>query len=146
VLIDAVRDTIASTRRSDLPGLTIRSLPDDLPAVKASVDELLEQSPRGQRIGFICRSEPLAVAVEAAAEARKLIVGRNVGIVVSDVYRKSSDPAPRWPYVKASISPEEIGKHIGRMLARQSVHSMNAADARVDAEHEIIPVSLQMPQ
>ena len=142
VLFDSIRDTVAAHRGgNDLGALTLRSLSPDLLAVKASVDELLQSAPRGQRIGFICRSEPLAIGVEAAARERNLTVGRDVGIVVSDVYRKGSDVPPRWPYLKATLTPEEIGKHIGHMLAQQAPHSGSAEPAR-----EIIPVCLQIPE
>jgi DNA-binding LacI/PurR family transcriptional regulator len=138
-LFDSVRDTVAQAG-GDLSSLTLRCLPPDLLAVKASVLELLDQSPASEPIGFICRSEPLAVGAEAAATARQLVAGKGVEIVLSDTYRKGSDSPPRWSHLRPALSPEEIGKHIGRMLAQQAVGAM------AEPDHEIIPVYLEPAQ
>jgi DNA-binding LacI/PurR family transcriptional regulator len=138
-LFDAVRDTLGE-EGANLASLTLRCLPPDLMAVKANVAEVLQQSASAERVGFICRSEPLAIGAEAAADSLGMAVGRDVGIVLSDAYRKGSDSPPRWPHLKPALSPEEIGKHIGRMLAQQ------ATGAAVQPDHEIIPVYLESPQ
>jgi DNA-binding LacI/PurR family transcriptional regulator/DNA-binding transcriptional regulator YhcF (GntR family) len=134
-LFDSVRETAAAAG-IDLASLTLRCLPADANAVSATVAELLRQSP-GERIGFVCRSEPLALGVSSAASELHLSVGRDVGITLSDVYRKGSDSPPRWPHLKSALSPEQIGQHIGRMLALQAVGKP------VEPDHEIIPVYLE---
>jgi DNA-binding LacI/PurR family transcriptional regulator len=136
-LLDAVRDTLSAAGAG--PGaLTLRCLPADLNAVEATVVELLEEA-AGEPVGFICRSEPLAAGTEAAARTRKLTVGKDLGITLSDAYRRGSDNAPHWPHLKPALSPEQIGQHIGRMLAQQ------ALGKPVDPSHEIIPVYLEPP-
>jgi len=134
-LFDAVRETAAAAGL-DLASLTLRCLPADASAVAATVAELLDQSP-GEPLGVICRSEPLALGVESAAQDRHLVIGRDVGITLSDVYRKGSDSPPRWPHLKPALSPEQIGQHIGRMLAQQALNNP------VDPDREVIPVYLE---
>jgi hypothetical protein len=60
-----------------------------------------------------------------------------VGITLSDVYRRGADSPPAWPHLKPALSPEQIGQHIGRMLAQQ------ASAKPVDPAHEVIPVYLE---
>ncbi|HZZ41651.1 MAG TPA: GntR family transcriptional regulator [Tepidisphaeraceae bacterium] len=134
-LLDSVQQT-ASSAGLDLSSLTLRCLPADERAVEATVLELLDQS-AGARLGFICRSEPLAQGAQAAAISRRLIVGKDVGITLSDVYRRGSDNPPAWPHLKPALSPEQIGQHIGRMLARQ------ALGKTVALANEVIPVYLE---
>ncbi len=134
-LVDSIRETCAAAQL-DLSSLTLRCLPADTNAVAATVAELLSTMP-GEKLGFVCRSEPLAHGVEAAARALNLTIGKDVGIIVSDVYRKGSDSPPRWPYLRSTLNPEQIGQHIGRMLAQQAMGNP------VEPDHEIIPVYLE---
>jgi DNA-binding LacI/PurR family transcriptional regulator len=136
-LVDSIRETCAAANM-DISSLTLRCLPADANAVSSTVAELLSQHP-GQRLGVICRSEPLALGVEHAARDLKLTLGQDVSIIVSDIYRKGSDSPPRWPYLRPALNPEHIGQHIGRMLALQ------ALDKPVEPDHEIIPVYLESP-
>jgi len=133
-LLDSVRDTMAAAGLG-IDALTLRCLPADRDAIGAAVGEILAEA-NGARVGFICRSEPLAAGAALAAGERKLRVGQDVGIVLSDVYRKPSDPQPEWPYLMAVMSPEQIGQQIGRMLAQQ------AANPSAEPEHLVIPVHL----
>jgi hypothetical protein len=77
----------------------------------------------------------LAEGAAAAAEA----LGRRVQIVVADVYRKPSQPELLYPYARSLWTSEEIGHHIGRMLAQQ------ARGQKADPETEVIPVTLDIP-
>lgn len=134
-LFDTVQQT-AESAGLRLGDVSLRCLPADLAAVEATVLELLERF-AGSRVGFVCRSEPLAQGVEAAARARRLTVGKDVGITLSDVYRRGSDSPPVWPHLKPALSPEQIGQHIGRMLAQQ------ALSKPVEPAQEVIPVYLE---
>ncbi|MGB7160235.1 MAG: substrate-binding domain-containing protein [Tepidisphaeraceae bacterium] len=135
-LLDAVRDTMTRAGLG-LDALTLRCLPPDRDAISAAVADLL--SGEKQRLGFVCRSEPLAAGAALAAKERRLRMGDDVGIVLSDVYRKPSDPPPEWPYLVATMSPEQIGQQIGRMLAQQ------AMSRPVDPDHLVIPVQFGDP-
>lgn len=138
-LIDAVRDSAASAGE-DLSALTLRCLPADQQAIETAVDEVIRQH-AGQRIGIICRSEPLATSAETAVRNNNLVVGKDVCIVLSDFYRKSSAKYQiPWPHLRPVLTPEQIGQHIGRMLAQQ------ALGQPVEPDHEIIPVHLQLPE
>jgi DNA-binding LacI/PurR family transcriptional regulator len=132
-LVDAIRQTCAEAKL-DLDALTLRCLPADPQAVSAAVTELLMND---ESLGVICRSEPLALGVEAAAKAMRISPGKKLGITISDVYRKGSDRSPRWPHLRPTLSPEQIGQHIGRMLAQQAVGKLT------EDSHEIIPVYLE---
>jgi DNA-binding LacI/PurR family transcriptional regulator/DNA-binding transcriptional regulator YhcF (GntR family) len=134
-LLDAVQVAAASAGLG-LADVTLRCLPADLPAVEASALDLLGRH-AGQRVGFVCRSEPLAQGVEAAVKARGLSVGKEIGITVSDVYRRGSESPPAWPHLRPSLSPEQIGQHVGGMLARQAVGRASGPT------HEVIPVHLE---
>jgi DNA-binding LacI/PurR family transcriptional regulator len=137
-LFDAVRDAWSAAGHST-SSLTLRCLPHDSTAIMAAVSEMVEKL-NGRRFGVICRSEPLAVGAEAAVKAHKLTVGRDVNIILADVYRKGSEAPPVWPHVRSVLTPEQIGQHIGRMLAQQ------ALGKPVEPDHEVIPVYLQVPK
>jgi DNA-binding LacI/PurR family transcriptional regulator len=134
-LLDAVQQA-AGRAGLNPTDVALRCLPADLAAVQATVDDLLKQS-AAARVGFVCRSEPLAQGVEAAAGAHRLAVGKDIGITLSDVYRRGSESPPAWPHLKPTLSPEQIGQHIGRMLAQQ------AMGKAVEPSKEIIPVCLE---
>jgi DNA-binding LacI/PurR family transcriptional regulator len=131
-LLDSVRDELA-TAGLPMTALTLRCLPSDQDAIRVALAELL---PDKGRTGFVCRSEPLAAGAEATARELKLDLGRDVGIVLSDVYRKRSDAPPAWPYLRPSLTPEEIGQHIGSMLAQR------ARGQAVVPDHLVVPVEL----
>jgi len=130
-MLDAIRDTMARAGLG-VDALTLRCLPPDRDAISDAVTELLPGD--RCRTGFVCRSEPLALGAAMAARDSGLRPGNDVDIVVSDVYRKPSDPPPKWPYLLATMTPEEIGQEIGKMLAKQAVSQVP------DPDHLIIPV------
>ena len=134
-LFDAVRKS-AGDAKVDLSHLTLRCLPADADAVAASVIELLGMWP-DEPLGLICRSEPIALGAELAARERRLRIGTDIAITVSDIYRKGSESPPRWPYLKPTLTPEQVGQHIGRMLALQ------ALGKSLEKESETIPVYLE---
>lgn len=115
----------------------MRNLPADLEAVQHAVARVLADRQGQGPLGFLCRNPLLAEGVAAAAAAMELAVGRDLHIVVSDVYRKSTDPAPKYPHIRSVYSSEEIGKRLGRMLVQQ------ARGELLDPDHEVIPVLLQ---
>ena len=121
-----------------LDGFTLRCLPADREAIAACVRSLL--SGKKRRTGFFCRSQPLADGVVAAAESLGLTVGRDVEIVVSDVYLKAGTSPPKVPYLCPLVSAEETGHHVGRMLAQQ------ARGEPVKPACEVIPVVLVKPR
>jgi hypothetical protein len=121
-----------------LDSFTVRCLPADREAIAACARSLL--SGKKRRTGFFCRSQPLADGVAAAAESLGLAVGRDLDIVVSDVYLKAGATPPKAPYVCPLVSAEETGHHVGRMLAQW------ARGERVDPANEVIPVVLVTPR
>jgi DNA-binding LacI/PurR family transcriptional regulator/DNA-binding transcriptional regulator YhcF (GntR family) len=131
-MLDAVRDTMARAGLG-LDALTVRCLPADRDAISGAVTELLPERP--ERAGFVCRSEPLALGAAVAAKERQLRIGADIGIVLSDVYRKPSDAPPAWPYLVAAMTPEQIGQEIGRMLAKQAVSETPDPDRLVIPVH-----------
>jgi DNA-binding LacI/PurR family transcriptional regulator len=135
IAVDSVRDTMTEANLP-LNALTIRCMPSDHEAIKAATAQWLEGSK--EPVGIVCRSLPMAKGVAAAAESLGRKVGRDVVIVLADLYRKGSEPAPGWPYLKSLLTPEQIGQHIGRMLAQQ------ARGQVADPDHEIIPVRLEL--
>jgi hypothetical protein len=62
--------------------------------------------------------------VEAAAKAMRISPGKALGITISDAYQKGSDRSPRWPHLRPTLSPEQIGQHIGRLLAQQALGAL----------------------
>jgi hypothetical protein len=121
-----------------LSGFTLRCLSADREAIAACVRLLLLGKKR--RTGFFCRSQPLADGVVAAAESLGLMVGRDVEVVVSDVYLKAGMLAPKLPYVRPLMGAEETGHRVGRMLAQQ------ARGEPVKPGCEVIPVELVRPR
>ncbi len=132
-VLDAVRDTLEKAGCT-AASLILRCLPPDREAIKAAAVQLLEET--REPIGMLCRAEPWATGAAAAAEA----LNRKVGIVISDIYRKSFENPPPYPFTRSLLRPEEIGAHIGRMLAQQ------ARGEASDPDHEIIPVKLELPE
>ena len=116
----------------------MRALPADLEAVKHAVLPWLIE--RRRPLGLFCRSQLLAERALQAAELAGLEPGRDFEIVVADVYRKSSDSPPRYPYARSTVTAEQIGHHIGRMLAQQ------ARGEPVQPNHELLPVTVELPE
>jgi DNA-binding LacI/PurR family transcriptional regulator len=132
LLLDALQQSWAAAGLG-LGDLVVRCLPADHEAARHGVAAVLQASRRST--GILCRSQLLAEGAAAAAAA----LGRRVRIVVSDVYRKPSEPEPVFPYARSLLTAEEIGRHIGRMLVQQ------ARGEKVDPQQEVIPVALQVP-
>lgn len=137
LLVDSIRET-AFAAGVPTNKLIMRCLPSDSNAIAAATQEMIELF-GGEPFAVICRSEPLAAGVEAAAIAAKLKIGRDIQLVISDVYRKGSESPPAWPHIRSVLTPEQIGQHIGRLLAQQAVGKP------VDPDHEVIPVTLHIP-
>ncbi|MEX2214479.1 MAG: hypothetical protein WD768_10145 [Phycisphaeraceae bacterium] len=119
VLLDGIAETMASVGLA-ADAMVTRCLPPDHEAIAAEVQAVIEAS--DEPIGIIARSEPLA---EGAAQAEALNTGTQrpsprERILVSDLYRRGSERQPRFAHVASTITPEEIGRHIGRMLANQA--------------------------
>lgn len=133
LILDSIRDTM-SEAGLPLSALTIRSLPSDQNAIEAAVGQWLE----GQRepVGVVCRSEPLAKGAAASGAALGLRANHDFTIVAADIYRRGSEAPPAWPFLKSLLTPEQIGQHIGRMLAQQ------ARGESVEPDHEVIAVEL----
>lgn len=145
LMLDSVQERMAEAGMP-LSALTIRGLPADHEAVKASATSLLEPLAKaGVPVGVICRSEPLAKGVVSVAEELGLTAGKQYEVVVSDVYRKTASAqsganGPGWTSMKSQLSPEQIGAHIGRMLVAQ------AAGEVPSPNFELIGVELEEPR
>jgi DNA-binding LacI/PurR family transcriptional regulator len=120
-----------------LTDFALRCLPPDVDAVRQAVLPLLNASRRP--VGFFCRSLPLAEGAAAAARAARRRIGRDVEIAVTDVSSRDRAANPPYPTLRTAVSPEEIGRRIARLLRRQ------AAGERVEPDHEILPVTLDLP-
>lgn len=123
--------------------VALRCLPSDEDAIVAATQDWLDRVP-DEKIGIICRAEPLARGASLAIAPRDR--GR-ISIVLSDYYRRGSEQPPAWPHIKSELAPEEIGKHIGRMLVEQVVENpfvKGAPQAAGSPSFEIIPVRLEV--
>jgi hypothetical protein len=132
LLLDSFQRVLAGAGVG-LSDFAVRCLSADREAAQHCVASILKESKRAT--GFCCRNQLLAEGAAAAAEA----LGRRVQIVVADVYRKPSQPELLYPYARSLWTSEEIGHHIGRMLAQQ------ARGQKADPETEVIPVTLDIP-
>lgn len=132
VLFDAVRDQMIA-HGLGLDALELRCLPADEEAVRCAAAELLAKD--GGRLGFLCRSEPLAAGVSLAAGKRR---GRKHPIVFCDVYR-AENREPAFPHTVSTLSPQETGRAIGRLLVQQARGEMPKPP------HTVIPVTLKIP-
>ena len=136
LLLDSLQQSLAAGGLG-LDDFAVRCLPVDREAAKYCVASMLRE--RKRSAGCLCRSQLLAEGAAAAVELLPGKTGRAIDIVVSDVYRKPSEPEPRFPYLRSLLTSEEIGQHLGRMLAQQ------ARGEPVQPDHEIIPVALEVP-
>jgi len=116
----------------------LRALPADLDAIEHAAVDVLSADHRPT--GLFCRGKLLADGAVRAVEGLGLRLGREVEIVIADIYGKASDSAPSVPWISMSLTAEEIGQRIGRMLAQQARHE------RVAPGHETIPVQLVVPE
>jgi DNA-binding LacI/PurR family transcriptional regulator len=118
-----------------LDDLVIRCLPADPLAIQTVACELLTSSDR--QAGFLCRSTPLADGVAAAASA--ILSHQQPAICVADVYQKNAG-ACSYAHVRSTLTPEEAGAEIGRMLLAQVKSSGSLCGCRS------IPVELVLPR
>lgn len=143
-LLDTLFQTVGAAGLGS-QAITLRCLPSDQQAIVAATRDWLDGGSSTELAGIICRSEPLAQGAAAAAlTPRKRNRAR---IVLSDYYRRGSEQPPVWPHLKPTLSPEEIGTRIGRMLANQARQLMSAKAARrvlQKPSFEIIPVELEI--
>jgi DNA-binding LacI/PurR family transcriptional regulator len=134
-LLDAIQEELGSSGLG-LGDLVIRCLPADGETVRASVRELLKDSPSS--LGLVCRNELLARAAAAAGEEAGRAGDRRPHVAICDVYRK--DPGtPPFPFIQTTLSPEEIGREIGLLLVGQ------AGGTRRRPVRKLIPVTLEHP-
>ncbi|SFI68677.1 GntR family transcriptional regulator [Planctomicrobium piriforme] len=132
LMLDAALQTLAAAGVV-LDRVTLRFLPSDTEAIVAEVQKLLPQL--GSALGCLCRSERLANGVLTAANATPFKVTRVPKIVVADVAQPDAN-TNRFPCIESSISPEDWGRRIGRLL-------LNAARGDVTSyQHEIVPVRI----
>ena len=112
----------------------IRCLPTDDDAIAASVGEQIAAT-RG-RLGCLCRSEPLARGVAAAAEAAGCGPKRRPALIVADAVSAPTE-GPHFPCIESTITPQEWGATLGRVLAA-------TADGRKPEPYRlIIPVRVR---
>lgn len=137
VLLDAVRQRMVAEGMG-IDRLDLRFLPNDHETIKQEMRWLLMG--KKERLGVLCRSEPLAEGVQAATETLGLRVGEDVPIAVSDVYRPDNSTVLGWPSIMSMMEPQEIGRHIGRMLRRRALEPQELFG------YQMIPVKLEEPQ
>jgi DNA-binding LacI/PurR family transcriptional regulator len=123
-----------------LGDFTLRTLPADREGIKQCATALLQARGRRRRIGFFCRSQPLAEGVVAAAESLGLTLGRDLEIVISDIYLKAGEHPPELPYLRSLLTSEQIGHQVGRMLLQQ------ARGEPLGREPATIAVALSTPE
>lgn len=116
--------------------LVVRHLPSADAAITGEARLLFGHECRPT--GFICQTERLADGVARAARELGMEPQRDVDITVCCYYLKAGETG-RYPYARLTLSPEEIGRHIGRLLSRQ------ARGEQRQPEHELIPVALEVP-
>jgi DNA-binding LacI/PurR family transcriptional regulator len=98
-------------------GLTERFLPSDAAVCQAEMRRLLrkEDGPTG----FICRSRFMADAANAVFEQAGLKLYQDVDLVVCDYYLLPGQ-RPKYAFPRPTLTAEEQGKHLARLLAAQS--------------------------
>lgn len=135
VMLDAARDELSAAGFT-LADVTLRCLPTDAEAIAAEVRELL--AAQQQRVGCLCRAEPLARGAAEAIRALRLPAKRRPPIAVADVSRRA-DAVPEFACVETVVSPEEYGAELGRVLAE------TAAGRKPEPYRKIIPIRLRLP-
>ncbi|QDT55139.1 Bacterial regulatory protein, gntR family [Caulifigura coniformis] len=135
ILLDQVQHSLADR---DLSGrLTVRCLPPDLEVVRHEVASVLKHA--RDKIGVICRSEPLAEGAQAAVDVRSVRARGGAPVIVMSDYYRSGPAVARWAYSRLIQSPEEIGRQIGHLLLDQY------ADRPPVSQRVILPVKLVVP-
>jgi DNA-binding LacI/PurR family transcriptional regulator len=135
--IDGVRDAL-SQANAGAEALIMRHLPTDHAMIREEVRRVLLQTE--PLPGIVARSEPLADGAAEAVEAMGLEVGSDVTITLADWYRRHGSSFPRYPFARDTITAEEHGRRIARLLVRQALRRGTAG------EHELISVTLEEPR
>jgi len=103
--LDAVTQVLAQHNRP-ATALHVRCLPPERAVVQAAVRQMVGRDPGPW--GLICRSRPLA---EHAASVK----GKNLTVVISDVYPKPTESL-RFTHVRPAADPKAIGIEIAQRL------------------------------
>jgi len=138
--------------------LLMRRLPNDEPLIQAEVHRLLRhqeqeesgpsgpaekggKSSRAKRYpGIIAQTEPIADSVAAALKALGLVLGRDVAVAASGIYRPAVGGKPvHYPHVRMDVPPEQVGKRLAEKLLCQ------VRDPNWKTDHEILPVEFERP-
>lgn len=114
--MDAILDTMSQAGLS-LDDFVMRALPPDESAAESVAASLLDDCPAPT--GFICRHSRFADGVSRVLESKDGREPARSHIVVCDYYLKSGEKA-RYIYPKPSLTPEQQGQHLGRLLACQA--------------------------
>jgi DNA-binding LacI/PurR family transcriptional regulator len=133
-MIDGAMATFADAGVS-LEDVTLRCLPTDDEAIRAEAASLANAA-KG-RVGFLCRSEPLARGAERAT--RRDMKSKRSTIVVADVAH-DEDGEIAFPCIQAACAASDWGSALGRMLAEC------ARGQRPDPYRLTIPVRLSLPK
>lgn len=112
---------------------TVSHLPDDTFAIQAEVARLVEQMPAD--LCLLCRSETKADAAIDYIDRIKLKARRRPRLIATGLFRRPFRES-RYPYIFPTISPEDVGSAIGRLLAAQ------VTDSKTAPGHITIPVDL----
>lgn len=160
---EGLRQTLAEAGLS-LADYSVLHLPADREAIRHAVAQVLQDNYQdlgsspfdsaasagtgfaarpqagGTLPGIIAQSEPLAEGAADAVTELGLVPGRDVPIVVTQVYRAGNENPCPFPRVRTTLAPEQIGVHLGRMLSQQ------ARGCPLERDHEILPGELQVPQ
>lgn len=120
LLLDGVRTQLQSAG-CGLDALELRALPPDEDVLQETIRQAVEST--SKPMGILCRSEPLALATHAAIDEvlpqrqqRKQLI---TGICAVDIYGNHPS-AIRFPTARLTLSPEQVGEQIGRMLQQQA--------------------------
>lgn len=132
--LDAIHEA-AGKAKLTADRVRIRFLARDRDLIAAEIGDLLKK--RQPRPAILCRDEPLAEAVLAEVARLRLVVGEDVVVTVSTIYRRGNEDPPPIPYTQYAESPVQIGEHLGRLLAT----STNRKQPR-ERESVILPVTL----
>jgi len=113
--------------------IRFRSMAQDAQAIHAEVSAMM--TTEKSRVGFLCRSKPLAQLVGAACESLNVPRVRKPSIVVADFWNQSSNDKT-YPHIESTLNSELWGEKIGNMLLKlaQNVSPKNL--------QETIPVKL----
>lgn len=113
--------------------IRLRCLTDDSDAILAEVSAILNDGK--SRVGFLCRSRPLAHGTGAAFETLGLSRSRRPSIVVADYWRRGLEEL-HYPHIESTLSSELWGEKIGGILLKLT------RKVRPGLLQETIPVKL----